>query len=301
MGPFDQTGRQAAKDEPADFFVWLLPIRPPLVPPGFGQWDDTRRASWPGGPERTDDLVAIMGWPGAPASARLIVEVKAEPDGKALLQVGVYELLLAGEVGEGVQVGSVLLHLTGAPERTELHLGVPGVGLGHHIGPEIVNLCERDAPRTLRWIETGELGRCVLPWLALLRGGGDPGFIEDWKRVVEMEPDPEKRARYRAWALVFAELSKQLVNWQKGLEGWMMQESQVINGWIRTGEVKGELKNARESILRLVRRRLVDSVPEDLRLAIEGTNDPQVLSRWFDAALDAETLDQFRAAMRQAP
>ena len=50
MGPFDQTGRQAAKDEPADFFDWLLPIRPPIVLPGFEQWDDTRRTSWPGGP-----------------------------------------------------------------------------------------------------------------------------------------------------------------------------------------------------------------------------------------------------------
>jgi hypothetical protein len=101
--------------------------------------------------------------------------------------------------------------------------------------------------------------------------------------------------------LVFAELSKQLVNWQKGLEGWMMQESQVINGWIRTGEVKGELNKARGDVLRLVRRRLADPVPEDIRLAIEGTNDLDVLTRWFDAATDAETLDKFRAAMRQAP
>ena len=66
MGPFDQTARQASKDNGLGFFDWLLPLR--------------------------SHLVAILGWAGAPGSARLIVEVKAEPESGALIQVGVYEL-----------------------------------------------------------------------------------------------------------------------------------------------------------------------------------------------------------------
>jgi hypothetical protein len=80
-----------------------------------------------------------------------------------------------------------------------------------------------------------------------------------------------------------------------------MQESQVISGWMDRGKNQGVLERGREDLLLVVQRRLASPVPEDLRLAIEGTNDPDVLRRWLGAALDAATLEQFRAAMRQVP
>jgi len=129
MGQFDQTGGKRPRTTPPTSSFGYCRCAPPLVPPGFEQWDDTRRSSWPGGPNARH-LVAIMGWAGAPRAARLIVEVKAEPDSKALLQVGVYDCSWPGRWADGVQVGSVLLHLTGAPQRTGTASGRARRGLG---------------------------------------------------------------------------------------------------------------------------------------------------------------------------
>jgi hypothetical protein len=78
-----------------------------------------------------------------------------------------------------------------------------------------------------------------------------------------------------------------------------MQESQVILGWINRGVQKGAVEARRADLLKVVRARLQDPVPENVRLAVEGTNDPDTLDRWFDAALSAGTLQEFLAAMRQ--
>jgi hypothetical protein len=43
---------------------------------------------------------------------------------------------------------------------------------------------------------------------------------------------------------------------------------------------------------------LQDPAPETIRLAVEGTNDPDVLARWYDAALAAQTLQNLLAVMR---
>ncbi len=301
MGPFDQTARQIAKSNGRGFTAWVLRHGNPPPPLPFARWDDTRRTSWPGGPERTDDLVAILQSPDGAERTWLIVEVKAEPERNALIQVGVYELLLAGEVGEGGQVGSVLLNLTGEGSKDGLHLGVPGLGKGHDVGPLVVNLAEDNAAGTLREIAEGKLELCVLPWLPLLEGGGGPGLIEEWKRIAETEPDVELRVRWRDWALVLAELSKQFVNWQRGLEGWMVKESQVINGWKREGRVEGSLETAREFLLEAIQLQFKTAVPEDIRLAIEGTNDRDMLHRWFRATMTNNTVEQFRTSMRQAP
>jgi hypothetical protein len=44
--------------------------------------------------------------------------------------------------------------------------------------------------------------------------------------------------------------------------------------------------------------RLLGPVPEDISLAVEGTNDPDTLARWFEAALRVGTWAEFRAAMK---
>jgi hypothetical protein len=78
-----------------------------------------------------------------------------------------------------------------------------------------------------------------------------------------------------------------------------VQESQVIRGWIERGRQQGIMQAGRKNILTLVRLRLHDPVPEEVRLAVERTNDLATLDRWFDAALIATTLDEFLSAMRQ--
>src|SRR5262249_43715869 len=161
------------------------------------------------------DLIAFLHHREEPArQVCLITEAKTEPKGGELVQVGVYELLLAAELGEGVEIDSVLLVLTGRLDPAELRLGIRGTGRGHHVAPYGVCLECEDAAKTLKEIAERRLDLSVLPWLPLMAGGGETGFIEEWKKVAEAETDLERRGRYRDWALVFAELSKRLVNWQ---------------------------------------------------------------------------------------
>jgi len=92
---------------------------------------------------------------------------------------------------------------------------------------------------------------------------------------VGREPDVEKRAAYCAFALVFAELIPELVNWQRHLEGWQVRESQYLKSF----EARGEVKRARAYLLEGLQVRLDSPVPEPIRLAIEGTNDLDTINR----------------------
>ena len=49
--------------------------------------------------------------------------------------------------------------------------------------PRVLTLRDDDAAATLRDIETEKFGRCILPWIPLMHGGGDLATIEEWKRV----------------------------------------------------------------------------------------------------------------------
>ena len=302
MNPFDRTARQAAKLDEGPFFAWLLGHCTPAPPLVFDRWDDTRRVSWPGGPDRTNDLLAILRRTDRPNRfAYLIVEFESEPEQHMFVRLGVYELLLSREVAvaEGdVPVGSILVHLTGAISATRLVLAIPGMGKGTRVEPQVINLREDDAAATLADIAAGRTGRVILPWLPLMAGGGQRELIEEWKRIALTEPDPRKLVNYRDMALVFAELTRELVNWQQALEGWQMLESQVVNNWLNQGELRGIVKARREVLLVVVRERLQDPAPEAVRLAVEGTNDPDTLDRWFKAALKAATLADFLAAMK---
>jgi hypothetical protein len=305
MGMFDQTARQASKVEGEPFFAWALSRSPQSPPLKFERWDDTRRLVVPGEPDRTNDLVAVLRRTDAEAPpCFMIVEVESEPERVIFQRVGLYEMLLSLEVVPGAEpgqepmVGAVVLNLTGRQQPTNLEMPIPGTSLGTWIRPIVINLCDENAQTTLAAIEAGELGISLLPWVPLMAGGGKPKLIERWTKAAERELVLDRRAAYRDWALVFAELSPEQVNWQQALEGWQMQESQVIRGWINRGKEQGNVERGRADVLRLIRKRLADPVPEALRLAVEGTNDLVTLERWFDAAIEAKTLADLRAAMK---
>lgn len=100
MGVFDDTARQACKLSGPGLLGWVLAhCEPPSpLPLAFARWDDARRTTWPGGPERTDDVVAILTrTDGAEEPSYLIVENETEPQDDVLHRLGVYELLLARE------------------------------------------------------------------------------------------------------------------------------------------------------------------------------------------------------------
>jgi hypothetical protein len=81
------------------------------------------------------------------------------------------------------------------------------------------------------------------------------------------------------------------------LEGRTVLESQVILGWQREARQDQEVKTVRRDVLQVLQARFQMEPPEDLKRAVEGTNDLNMLSRWLNVAATAASLDDFRAAM----
>jgi hypothetical protein len=258
-----------------------------------------RRTSWPGGPERADDVVCVLRRRADGKPAHLIIELATEPRPEDRTRLGIYELLLAIEVRgvleQGPPVYGAIIHLTGSQKDGPLCLTHSATHPGVLVEPIEVWLADEDAAATLALIESGEVALCILPWIVLMRGGGDPPLIERWKQAASRELDADKRALYRAFALVFAELIPELVNWQRGLEGWEVRESQYLKSF----ESKGEVRGRRAALLEGLECRLGSPVPEPIRLAIEGTNDLETLSRWFRALFAVNNWGEFQALMKQ--
>ena len=78
-----------------------------------------------------------------------------------------------------------------------------------------------------------------------------------------------------------------------------MRVSQQVQEWQSEGRVEGELKRQRMNLLRLLEMRGKGPVPKDLMDPIQTTEDMDLLSRWFDAAAEANSLDDFRAAVQR--
>jgi hypothetical protein len=303
MATFDETARQACKMNGPGLTTWLDRFALEPLNAEFAAWDDTRRTSWPGGPERTDDIVCVLRRRADGGSAHLIIEVETEPRVDGLARLGIYELMLAIEVRgvleEGPPVYGVLIRLTGSRKGGPLRLSKSATHPGVLVQPTEVWLATESAEQTLTRIESGELDLCILPWVVLMREGGSAALIERWKELVGREPDADKRAAYRDFALVFAELIPELVTWQRHLEGWEVRESQYLKSYEARGEHKGELKRARADLLAGLRLRFGSPVPEPIRLAIEGTNDLAVLDRWFEALFTLGSWSEFEALLQQ--
>jgi hypothetical protein len=198
-------------------------------------------------------------------------------------------------------IRSVLLNLTGRQQPERLEWEAPGLGQGSRVIPVIVDLAEEDAAATLADIASRRFGLAILPWVPLMKGGGEPALIERWKEIAALEGDVSRRALYRDMALVFAELIREQVNWLRALEGWEMRESTYIKQFELRGREQGVVLDSRAKLFKVIRSRLQDPVPESIRLAVEGTNDPVTLDIWFDVALAVTTVAELRTAMKLEP
>lgn len=302
MGVYDDTARQLDKlDGPAAVTFALRRVVPSTV--RFARWDDARRTTWPGGPERTDDAVAILSRLDEPGKlAYLIIENETEPRRTALHELGVYQLLLAAEVltqDDEPPVAAALVRLTGKSPSPRPSLGVPGAAGGRH-EPEEILLANESASGTLDGVERGEVPVPVLGYVPLMDGGDDPAVASRWKRTCEAhEPDEGRRAFYRDVALIMAELTPGLVVWQNELRGWMMRKSALVEEWKDEGRQEGAVATKRSDLFDVLEARMQNAVPEPIRLAIEGTNSLDVLRAWIRAAATATNYPDFQRSMRQ--
>lgn len=139
----------------------------------------------------------------------------------------------------------------------------------------------------------------MLPWVALMRGSGEPATIEEWKRLADLEPNVQVRLDYAVDALLFADLADVWGPWKQALEGWNVRVSRQLQEWQNEARREGELKRQREVLLLALETRGKGPVPNDLAETIQATEDMDLLSRWFRAALVANSFDDFRAAVQR--
>jgi hypothetical protein len=152
------------------------------------------------------------------------------------------------------------------------------------------NLAHENAGATLNGIASGTLAPCVLPWIPLMRDGDDPGIIQRWLELAQAEPNSQRRGEYGGLARVFAEATPHFSSWNQTLKGWNMRDSQVVQEWIAEGEIIGEIK----ALLRLLEKKFPPGAPAELKETINKSTNLDQLKRWFDAAIDAGSLDEFR-------
>jgi hypothetical protein len=73
--------------------------------------------------------------------------------------------------------------------------------------------------------------------------------------------------------------------------------SQQVLEW----QNEAHLSRQRANLLRALEKRCKATIPGDVAELIDNTHDMELLTRWFDAAIDANSYDDFRKAVQAHP
>jgi hypothetical protein len=298
MGVFDQAARFAAQAEPE------APVRRLLaeskVALRFREWLDTRTIPLPGGPERVADLLAALeDEEGKPWLLVFEFQSQLDPD---KLDVTLEEAgILRGHARHGTdrkgkyRVLTALIYLQGRCPEAVLEMTLPG-GFGTRHAPLVWNVGDDSASATLEAVANGLLSWGMLFWVALMAEGEQEGVIAHWREVVTaVVADRRMRGNLGGIALVFAELVGRRVEWKRGLEGFEMTESQVVNEWIS----QGALRNQRENLLQALELRFPGAVTDEITRLVNDQESMELLNDWFRAALKAGTFEEFLAVLKE--
>jgi hypothetical protein len=300
---FDQAARFAAKLDAPAFLAWVLGVAPESL--GFVSWIDTRAIPFPGAPDRTSDTVARLEPPGGTEPPwALALEFQTEPDAGMFARLLEYLSHLwasarpDAERGSRFNVGAAVVNLTGTGYASRA-MALPGTRVETKLTVAERNLASESADDTVGRIERAELGRALLPWVPLMRGGGSVTIVDRWKVLALLEPDHRRRSELAGLALVFAEASDVRPTWETELKGWNVRESQVVNGWIAEGRAEGraegQLGAFRAGVVAVLEARF-GTVPSEVVAAITANGDADQLQAWLAFAARAADLAAFRVA-----
>jgi hypothetical protein len=300
VGVFDTNARRAAKIDAPGFSRWVMPDLDPAL--AFTRWLDSRTVPAPREPELTGDALAEFIDPTKPEEPWIFVtEFMTEPTGDDPERVLEYMMRFRRERRPELDprlkynVGGIILNLTGPQQSETLVMAVPGgTGAATHFRAVLRALREDNPAATLARIDSGQVARSILAWIPLMRGAGEADIIDEWKRQADLEPSQELRLKYAATGLVFAELPGAWDEWRRALEGWNVRVSQQVLEW----QAEAELKRLQADVLRVLERRCKASVPTDISQSVRTATNVDTLSHWLDAAIDAATFDDFRAAIK---
>jgi hypothetical protein len=296
VGDIDQAARWGEKQLDAEGFLrWVVPGA--FTAWRWAGWLDTRTVAFPGEPDRTCDTVALferLAHDEPPAA--VVLEAEARPGSDKLERLAEYVLRLRRELPYQrdplvrYQVVGVLLNLTGPAQGDTWVMEPADFGnLGLRFRAGVLTLREVDAAKLLAAIEAKEVASCLLAWVPLMAGAESGELVEEWKRLASAEPDLRRRSEYGALARVFADLAGRLDVWRTGLEGWNVERSRVADEW------RGEAR--RRDLLRVLEVRFPGGLPADLVASVSAQSDLDMLTRWFDQALTATTLEEVRTAL----
>lgn len=257
----------------------------------------------PGGPDRTADLVAALDGAGGPTLLVLEFQSEHDPDklDVTLEEAAVLRCRLRhGDDRKGkYRVLTALVYLQGQCPNAVIDMTLPGEG-GTRQAALVWNVGDDTATDALDAVAAGRSTWGTLFWVPLMVGGGDGGLITRWRQVVtERVSDRRTRGDLAGIARVFAELVGRGVEWLRGLEGFEMTESQVVNEWISQGEAKGRLVERRMTPLELLETRFPGLVPDEVVRLINGQESMPLLRDWFNAASKAYSFAQFLAVLRR--
>lgn len=153
--------------------------------------------------------------------------------------------------GSRFEIGGVVVNLTGRGNATR-DCAWPEAGLRTTMLCREINAEQLSATELLGEIESGSRPRSLLPWVALMTGGGDADTVEWWKRLADAEPTHRVRATYGAMARVLADAAGRHSLGTESLKRWNMRESPTVNGWIEEGRVEGQQQGRQQGRLELL-------------------------------------------------
>ena len=107
--------------------------------------------------------------------------------------------------------------------------------------------------------------------------------------------------------MAFADLARRRLVWERALEDWNVETSEIVQEWIALGKTRGKEEGRaegraealRSKLVRLLRNRHGEAAADLVALAEAQTN-ADVLDRWVDAAMDLVGLDEVRKALGSA-
>ena len=300
MGVYDQAARWAVEIEPHATIQRLLHDTGLAL--RFSDWVDSRTTPPPGEEDRTADRVAALiddRWPDGPWL--LLAEFQAQHDPEKLDVTLQEAARLRVQVRHGhdradkYRVLTAIIYLCGRCPITSLHMTAPS-GHGSRHAPVVWEVEADDARRTLDDLESGKTTWGILFWIPLMHGAADAVIIARWRELaLALAPKPAHPALGRV-ALLFADLARRFLAWEKGLEGWNVKtESPYMNRLLD----ERELRRAQADLVRFLTFRFPGAVTDDVVEAVNMQPSLPLLNDWMDQALSVKSIDEFVAFLRR--
>lgn len=202
-------------------------------------------------------------------------------------------------------------------------MGLSGfTGMDLRFSACVRTLAEESAEVWLERVRSGQDPPGMLAWMPLMIGGGEIDLIREWRSLVSREPNKERRSDIGGLARVFAELTGIRDRWERELEGWNVETSQVVKEWQdqafargrneghnegfvagrAEGRAEGELVGRRQTIRNYIREtiqtRFSATLSSDVQGIVDAQEDVARLDAWFMLALRAVSIEEFAQAIR---